>query len=99
MVLWIRRMPDAGRRLGVVASKRTFHLATERNRAKRLLREAFRLQRHRLAEDVDVVLLGRRSLLRAKRQEAEQDLLRLWRKTGILADSPDSRTLGPSDSP
>ena len=84
LVLWVRRQPDAARRLGVVASKRTFHFAVERNRAKRLLREAFRLQRDRLAPSVDIVLLGRRSILKATRQDVEKDLLKTLSKAGLL---------------
>ncbi len=84
VVVWIRRGNGAGRRVGVVASKRTFHLAVERNRAKRLMREAFRMLRGQLADGVDVVLLGRRKLLESKRDDVERDLLYAWRKLGVL---------------
>lgn len=84
LVLWVRRQPDASRRLGVIASKRTFHFAVERNRAKRLLREAFRLQRNRVADGVDLVLLARRSILKASRQDVEKDLLKVLGKKNLL---------------
>ncbi|MBQ2630245.1 MAG: ribonuclease P protein component, partial [Kiritimatiellae bacterium] len=35
--------PDADRRAGVVGSTKSFHDAVDRNRAKRRMREAFRL--------------------------------------------------------
>lgn len=88
VVLWIRRQPDASRRLGVVVSKRTFHHAVERNRAKRLMREAYRLQRDRLKPGVDILLLGRRTILKAKRQDVEKDLLRVYARTGLLEAEP-----------
>jgi ribonuclease P protein component len=86
LVMWLRRADDASCRLGVVASKRTFHDAVQRNRARRLLREAFRLNRHRLAAGADVVLLARRRILDAKRQDVERDLLHVCRMAGLLQD-------------
>ena len=43
MSAWVVRKPDAGRQAGVVVSKKSFHDAVDRNRAKRIMREAFRL--------------------------------------------------------
>lgn len=84
LVLWVRTAPDASRRVGVVASKRTFRRAVDRNRARRLLREAYRLNRHRLGAEVDVVLLARRKILDTPRSGVEKDLLRSFRDAGIL---------------
>lgn len=50
-------------RLGVVVSKRTFHLAVERNRAKRLMREAFRRSKGSIRAGVSILLVGRRMLV------------------------------------
>ncbi len=43
LVAWRLSSPDVDRMAGVVVSKRTFHDAVDRNRAKRLVREAYRL--------------------------------------------------------
>lgn len=51
-------------RCGVIASKRTFRRAVDRNRAKRLLREAFRLDRQALPFACDVVLVARRYIIK-----------------------------------
>ncbi len=89
LVLWVRREADARGRVGVVASKRTFRRAVDRNRARRLLREAFRRHRHGLRSDVDLVLLARRRILEARAADVERDLLRVGREAGLLVgDGP-----------
>ena len=69
---------------GVVASKRTFRRAVDRNRAKRLLREAFRLNRAAVKTPGDVVLLARGKILAAKRQTVETDFrAAMWYINGV----------------
>ena len=62
MSAWVVRHPYAGRKAGVVVSKKSFHDAVDRNRAKRIMREAFRLSVENVPEDSDWILVGRSSL-------------------------------------
>ena len=77
LVIWVACSPDAGRRAGVIVSKRTFRRAVDRNRAKRLMREAFRLCRHRLAPGVDVILIARAGIAGKKCPDVMRDLERV----------------------
>ena len=88
LVLWLRIAPDADRRMGVVTSRRTLPAAVTRNRARRLLREAFRLNRQHLRQDVDVLLLARGRIEHVKRQDVEVDFRTTCRKAGIWRDTP-----------
>jgi ribonuclease P protein component len=84
MVLLPRRGKDAALRLGVVASRKTLRRAVDRARAKRLMREAYRLNRFRFSGECDVVLIGRQRLRDAALCEVERDLLALARRAGLL---------------
>ena len=57
----------------MIASKRTFRRAVDRNRAKRLLREAFRLERDSLPCVCDVVLIARKRILACKMEVIRKD--------------------------
>ncbi len=83
MRLWVRRAPDSSLRLGVVASKRVGN-APRRARAKRLLREAFRINRHRFVAECDIVMTARYAILDVKRQVVEKEMLRLAARMGAL---------------
>jgi len=83
MVVWVAEARTDALRLGVVASKRTFRRAVDRNRAKRLLREAFRLNRSRVEGKGDLVIIARRRILDVKCQAVERELMWLLKKAGI----------------
>ena len=83
MVLWLHKAPDASLRLGVVSS-RVVGKAVQRNRARRRLREVWRLNRFRFHGNVDVVLVARRNILTAKWEDVIIDLIWLARRAGIL---------------
>jgi len=84
MVMWLRQAEDASLRLGVIASKRTFRRSVDRTRAKRLIRESYRLNRYQLHGAVDVVIVARKRVLEASFKDIQRDLLKLCRKAGLL---------------
>ena len=69
-------------RLGVVTGKSVGN-AVARNRARRLMRESFRLHQHDLAGPVDLVLVARPSIAGKKLAEVERDFLRVLRQARI----------------
>ena len=81
---WLRLPGDAPSRLGVVVSKKVGG-AVVRSRAKRLLRETFRLHQHELAQAVDLVLVGRPSIADRDFAAVEKDFLTTLRRAGLLS--------------
>jgi ribonuclease P protein component len=82
---WRRLHPGAVSRLGVITPRR-IGAAVVRNRARRLLRESFRLNRARLAEPIDLVLVARSSIVSKDFFEVETDFLTSLRKAGLLRE-------------
>src|SRR5436190_20952292 len=80
---WRRLPPQASTRLGIVTSGKIGN-AVVRNRARRLLRETFRVHQHDLAQPVDLVLIARSSIVEKDFAGVEKDFLTTLRKAGLL---------------
>jgi ribonuclease P protein component len=80
---WQRLPVNSASRLGVITSGRIGG-AVVRNRARRLLRETFRLHQHDLAGPVDLVLVARPSIVGRGFAEVERDFLTTLRKARLL---------------
>jgi ribonuclease P protein component len=70
-------------RVGVITTRKLGG-AVIRARARRLLREVFRLHQHDLAQPVDLVLVAQQSIVRKGLAEVENDLLSALRRGGVL---------------
>ena len=73
-------------RLGVVTS-RQLGPAVTRSRARRLLRESFRLHQADLNQPVDMVLVARSSIVGKNLAEVENDYLAVLRGARLLKES------------
>jgi ribonuclease P protein component len=82
LVAWRLGAADADRQAGVVVSKRSFHDAVDRNRAKRLMREAFRLlvKEGAAPANTEWVLIGRASLRGKTCEDVERELRWVFRQ-------------------
>jgi ribonuclease P protein component len=83
----LARPKGSASRLGVVTSRKIGDAAT-RSRARRLLRESFRLHQHDLARSVDLVLVARPSIAGRKFAEVERDFLRVLRQARLEKERP-----------
>jgi ribonuclease P protein component len=72
-------------RIGFAAGKRLGG-AVLRNRVKRILREAYRLNQDKITKGADLILVGRNPLVKAKFKTADRAFLDLCAKAGILKD-------------
>jgi len=74
-------------RLGVVTSRKVGP-SVARSRARRLLREAFRLHRHELRGPLEMVLVARPSIARSTFADVERDFLRALGRARLRAGPP-----------
>ena len=79
---WRRLAPGRASRIGVITSGKLGN-AVMRSRARRLLREAFRVHQHDLSEPIDLVLVARASIVGKGLAEVEKDFLTIVRKAGL----------------
>jgi ribonuclease P protein component len=79
---WVPARQASGSRVGVIVSRKVGPAVT-RSRARRLLREAFRLHQHELNQPVDVVLIARPSIARLDRPRVEKDYLLALQRAGL----------------
>lgn len=87
---WLETATSAGRpvgELGVVTSRKVGS-AVVRNRARRLLREAYRRHQHALRGPVRLVLVARAAIRGASLAEVEREFLAVLRRNALLAASP-----------
>ncbi len=84
---WLALPPGSPTRLGVITARKVGN-AVLRSRARRLLREAFRVHQPDLNQPVDIVLVAQPSIVDKAFAEVEQDYLAALRKARLLKETP-----------
>jgi ribonuclease P protein component len=80
---WRRLPSESDSRLGVITGSRIGG-AVVRSRARRLLRESFRVHQHELAAPIELVLVARPSVVGKGFAGVERDFLAALRRAGLL---------------
>jgi ribonuclease P protein component len=76
-------------RFGVIAG-RSVGNAVQRNRAKRMLREALRIIRPQIKPGWDVILISRYPILKAELAEIQDTLNQLFEKANLMSNNSNS---------
>lgn len=82
---WLPLPSGAVSRVGVITGRKLGNAVT-RNRARRLLRESFRLHQQHLLSPVDLVLVARPSIVGGKFCDVESDFLAGLRRAKLLKE-------------
>ena len=85
MVLYCRKNRLGRNRLGLVSSTKLGH-AVVRNRARRRLRELFRLSQNRMAQGWDVLLVARGRTARCPHSMLQRDYDRALAQLGLVQE-------------
>lgn len=83
VAVYCRRSGRPGNRLGITVGTKLGH-AVLRNRTRRRIREAYRLNEGRLVLGYDIVVVARQRCAAARYREIRRDLLRCLDKLGLM---------------
>ena len=87
MVVYCRKNKLGHNRLGITVSVKLGH-AVVRNRARRRLREVYRLNGGALKQGYDIILVARTRTVKVSWQELNDTFVKLCRKLELLEDKP-----------
>jgi ribonuclease P protein component len=84
-VIYVYQTQISQPRLGITVSKKV-GTSVQRNRVKRLIREAFRLLKHELLPYNDIVVVGRKAAFGLSGKQAKESLLQLFCRASIFGE-------------
>ena len=85
VVVYAFKKKRGGIRIGITTGKKIGN-AVKRNRARRLIREAYRLMKAELSGNWDIVFVARTRTAELKMQDVQKDMARLMKKLGVKAE-------------
>lgn len=71
-------------RFGFVVSKKISKKAVERNRAKRLMREAIRLTEEKIKPGFDIIFISRIGIINKSLEEIKESVEKLLKRSGLF---------------
>jgi len=74
-----RHNSTTGPRLGITVPKKKVRHASDRNRIKRIIRESFRLSKHKLP-NVDIIVIAKHGIGDLDNKTLSNQLEKLWKK-------------------
>lgn len=92
MLMQMLPAPDQLTRLGIIVTKNYSRSAVTRNRARRLIRESFRLTRHAIRIPAWLVIVARKGIAGKETWDVQQELLYFLGKAQLLDSSCTGRT-------
>ncbi len=84
VIIQILKAPDSKTKLGIITSKRYSNSAVTRNRAKRLIRESFRLIKHHLTTPIWIVIIARKMMLKGSLESVRNELIYFLTKANAI---------------
>lgn len=88
-VIYVYKTQHSQTRLGITVSRKVGK-SVQRNRVKRLIREAFRQLRPELLSQFDIVVVGRKAAIGLTGLQARESLYQLFSKASITASKKQS---------
>jgi ribonuclease P protein component len=89
-ILW---RPSPERKAGFLVGKR-LGIAVERNRVRRILREAYRKNRQDLSDKIELLIIAKREARELRYAPIEREFISLIRRAGLMADEGNSNPAG-----
>ena len=86
VVVYAKRNGTDCNRLGITTGVKLGH-AVDRNRARRRIRETYRLQESRLKQGYDIVIVARTAAIEGNFSEMQQSFLHQCAKLGLLREN------------
>lgn len=83
--LFIKLGENATARVGIATSSKKFKNATDRNRSRRLLSQAFQATYYLLPTTINIVALPKQGLIKVKSEEVLQDLETVLQNEKIIS--------------